>query len=54
MDSFGLLADETSDVSVIEQLIIFVKFVNYELGEPRTVFISAQCITDPSGSEQKC
>ena len=35
VDSFGLLADETSDVSVLEQLIMFVKFVDYE---PRTVF----------------
>ena len=33
VDSFGLLADETSDVSVPEQLIMFAKFVNYELGE---------------------
>ena len=40
---------ETSDVSVFEQLIMFVEFVNYELGEPRTVFLSAECITDPSG-----
>ena len=28
---------------------MFVKFVDYELGEPRTVFLSAECITDPSG-----
>ena len=28
---------------------MFVKFVDYELGEPGTVFLSAQCITDPSG-----
>ena len=49
VDSFGLLADETSDVSVLEQLIMFVKFVDYELGEPRTVFLSAECITGPSG-----
>ena len=48
VDSFGLLADETSDVSVLEQLIMFVKFVDYELGEPRTVFLPAECITDPS------
>ena len=50
VDSFGLLANKTSDVSVLEQLIMFVKFVDYELGEPRTVFPSAECITDPSGS----
>ena len=37
VDSFGLLADETSDVSVLEQLIIFVEFVDYEVGEPSTV-----------------
>ena len=49
VDSFGLLADETSDVSVLEQLIMFVKFVDYELGEPRTAFLPAECITDPSG-----
>ena len=48
VDSFGLLADETSDVSVLEQLTMFVKFVDYELGEPRTVFLSAECIIDPS------
>ena len=47
-DSFGLLPDKTSDVFVLEQLIMFVKFVDYELGEPRTVFFSAECITDPS------
>ena len=51
--SFGLLADETSDVSLLEQLIMFVKFVDYELGEPRTVFLSAECITDPSGPNAK-
>ena len=33
VDSFGLLADETSDVSVLEQLIMFVKIVDYELWE---------------------
>ena len=49
VDSFGLLADETSDLSVLEQLIMFVKFVDYELGEPITVFLSAECITDPNG-----
>ena len=49
VDSFGLLADETSNVYVLEQLIMFVKFVDYELGKPRTVFLSAECITDPSG-----
>ena len=48
VDSFGLLADEISDVSVLEQLIMFVKFVDYELGQPRTVFLSAECIKDPS------
>ena len=48
VDSFGLLADETSDVSVLEQLTMFVKFVDYEPGEPRTVFLSAECIIDPS------
>ena len=29
VDSFGSLADETSDVSVLEQFIMFVKFVDY-------------------------
>ena len=48
VNSFGLLADETSDVSALQQLM-FVKFVDYELGEPRTVFLSAECIIDPSG-----
>ena len=33
----------------LEQLIMFVKFVDYELEEPRTVFLSAECIIDPSG-----
>ena len=28
---------------------MFVKFADYELGEPRTVFLSAKQITDPSG-----
>ena len=49
VDTFGFLADETSDVFVLEQLIMFVTFVDYELGEPRMVFLSAECITDPSG-----
>ena len=49
VDSFGLLEDETSDVSVLEQLIMFVKFVNNELEESRTVFLSAECITDANG-----
>ena len=28
---------------------MFVKFVDYELGERRMAFLSAKCITDPSG-----
>ena len=38
VDRFGSLADETSNVSVLEQLIMFVKSVDYELGEPERFF----------------
>ena len=33
---------------------MFVKFVDYEMGERKTVFLSAECITDPSGQMRKC
>ena len=38
--SFGILADEAADVAVLEQLIIFIKYVDTEIGEAKTVPIN--------------
>ena len=54
VDSFGLLADKTSDVSVLEQLMMFVKFVDYELGEPRMFFFLLNILQIQVDQMQKC
>ena len=38
--SFGILADEAANVAVLEQLIIFIKYVDTEIGEAKTVPIN--------------
>lgn len=49
-NSFGILADETADVAVLEQLIVFIKYVDSEAGEARTEFLASKCLDSPSGA----
>ena len=46
---YGLLIDEATDVSVVEQLDTFVKYVNFETGTPQTDFLSIDVLDDPRG-----
>ncbi|KAK3703202.1 hypothetical protein QZH41_004969 [Actinostola sp. cb2023] len=48
--SFGILADEAADVAVLEQLIIFVKYVDPEEGEAKTEFLASKCVDSPMGA----
>lgn len=36
-------------MTVLQQLIIFIKYVNREVGEAETGFLSTRCIHDPQG-----
>ena len=54
VNTFGFLADETSDVFVLEQLIMFVTFNDYELGEPRMVFFLLNVLQIQVDQMQKC
>ena len=48
--SFGILADEAADVAVLQQLIIFLKDVNPDMGVAKTEFLATKCIDDPRGA----
>ncbi|XP_068720533.1 zinc finger protein 862-like [Montipora capricornis] len=48
--SFGILADEAADVAVLQQLIIFLKYVNPDTGVAKTEFLATKCIDDPRGA----
>ena len=39
--SFGILADEAADVAVLQQFIIFLKYVNPDTGVAKTEFLPA-------------
>ena len=45
-----MLADGAADMAVLEQLIIFVKFVDPEAGEARTVLVATKFVDSPSGA----
>ena len=47
---YGLLVDEATDVTVVEQLISFIQFVNPESGAPKVHFLSAQNVLETSTS----
>ena len=47
---FGILADEATDVAVLQQLIIFLKYVNLDTGMAKTEFLATKCIDDPCGA----
>ena len=48
--SFGILADEAADVAVLQQLIIFLKYVNPDTGMAKTEFLATKCIDDRRGA----
>ena len=48
--SFAILADEAADVAVLQQLIIFPKYVNPDTGVAKTEFLATKCIDDPRGA----
>lgn len=49
-DSYGLMVDEATDVSVVEQLISFIQFANPETGAPEVHFLSIQNVLESSTS----
>ena len=49
-NSYGLLVDEATDVSVIEQLISFIQFSNQESGAPEVHFLLIQNVLEKSTS----
>ena len=48
--SYGILADEAADVAVLQQLIIFLKYVDPDTGVAKTEFLVTKCINDPRGA----
>ena len=49
-NSFGILADEAADMAVLQQLIIFLKYVNPDTGMAKTEFLATKCIDDWRGA----
>ena len=49
-NSYGLMVDEATDVSVVEQLISFIQFANPETGVPEIHFLSTQDVLENSTS----
>lgn len=49
-NSYGLMVDEATDVSVVEQLISFIQFANPETGVPEVHFLSIQDVLENSTS----
>lgn len=47
-NSYGLMVDEATDVSVVEQLISFVQFADPETGVPEVHFLSIQDVLSTS------
>ena len=47
--TYGILTDEATDISVKEQLITFVQYVDLESGTPQTDFLSIDELEDPKG-----
>lgn len=54
-DAFGCLADEVTDISVLQQFVVFVKYVNSS-GKPQTDFLHTQHMTNGATGEKlaKC
>ena len=54
-DAFGCLADEVTDISVLQQFVVFVKYVNSS-GKPQTDFLHTEHMTDGATGQElaKC
>lgn len=48
--SFGILVDEAANVAVLQQLIIFLKYVNPDTDVAKTEFLATKCIDDLHGA----
>ena len=55
-NSYGLMVDEATNVSVVEQLISFIQFANPETGVPEVHFLSIQDVLENStvGQRRNC
>ena len=49
-NSYSLMVDEATDLSVVEQLISFIQFANPETGVPEVHFLSIQDVLENSTS----
>ena len=54
-DAFGCLADEVRDISVLQQFVVFVKYVTSS-GKPQTDFLHTEHMTDTATGQElaKC
>ena len=48
-NAYGILADEACDISVVEQLIVFVKYFDHCKGTAKTEFLGIKPLRDPQG-----
>ena len=49
-NSYGLMVDEATNISVVEQLISFIQFANPETRVPEVHFLSIQDVMENSTS----
>jgi len=54
-DAFGCLTDEVTDISVLQQFVVLVKYVNSS-GKPQTNFLHTKHMTDAATGQElaKC
>ena len=48
-NTYGILADEACDISVVEQLIVFVKYFDHCKGTAKTELLGIEPLHDPQG-----
>lgn len=48
-NAYGILADEACDISVVEQLIVFVKYFDHCQRTAKTEFLGIEPVCDPQG-----
>jgi len=47
--AYGILANEACDISVVEQLIVFVKYFDHCQGTAKTEFLGIEPVCVPQG-----
>lgn len=50
-DMYFVLVDKSTDISVSEQMIVYVRIID-ESFEPQTIFLKNMTISDPGSDEQ--